>query len=121
MSVSRTVIDRRQRIAQVLVENFDLGEGVNVKSTGSFTIQEGNEYTSGEYSIPLFVHFEDDLSDDDTHQVNLNIVFAPESDEVYEVFALVNDTGNMLGEPIVGNPDLVQSLLRESKRKQNQG
>lgn len=109
MSVTKKVVERRDHIAEVLVKQYEYGDDVQVISVEPFSKVQGTEYTSGVYKTVITLK---DSEGEET-QVNFEIIYASDSDEVLEAFCIEVDSGMMVGEAIIQNPDLITHMMNE--------
>jgi len=110
MSVSNKVIELRNRITGIIIQNYDYGDDVIVLSVGMFDCDQGGSHINGEYKISLVLK-----EGDEVFEGQMEIIFAPGSDEVYEAFVINTDAGGIVGESIVDNPDLIQHWVKSAK------
>lgn len=107
MSVSSKVVELRNRIAEVIAKNYEYGDGITVVSIGEFERDQGTSHTSGEYRAPIVLKEGDDLI-----HCEMEIEFAPDTDEVYEAYVINVEAGGVIGESIVDNPDLISHWMK---------
>ena len=84
-------MDKRDRLADEAFETFNFGDGVTVEASNGWDADDDD------WNKVVFVSFDDDAADADSHKVSLHVRFEEESDVIAEVYALLCRTGGMIG------------------------
>lgn len=86
-----TAENDRQSTADDEFAKYNFGEGVTVEESDGWNTDDKDDYTK-----IVYVSYDDDAPEDDSHKVSFHVRFTPDG-KVDDVYALEMERGNDIG------------------------
>lgn len=92
MSEDQKLVQTCVSMADDVLHSYQFGEGVTVVEQDNWNTDDKNDFTK-----IVYVHYDDDLQDADSHKVSFHVQFKMDG-TIEEVYGLEIDSGNYIGQ-----------------------